>query len=719
MAAPAEVFQPGIDYRFPERGASLEPLHQGALTLAGNFYPGSQARAIREMLRELTGSAENPWASLQEMSPGEFAERIGTNGFRSLIPYLLEGYETYVRGENTWFDRTNVLTPEQKEYLREHPIASFSLEIAINTVPQIYSGGLGMLNGDGARQESDMDLPVDNISLLYSQGYFFQTIDYEGNQVETYRDQNGNEYPMEEVVDQAGQALRIAIPLGDHQVFVRAWRVSVGRNNLYLLDTNIDENDKKEDRWITGHLYGGDQDTRIRQEIVLGVGGVRLLEALGKEPGIIHLQEGHASFAVLEAIAQKVRKGVPLDKAAWDVHDSTAFTDHTVVIGDFFSEALVKRYLHPLAQMLGVDVDQIYDLGADDQGVFSMTDLALRVASKLNGVSALHTEVLKESHPRNDFESITNGVHIETWLAEPMQRLFDRYIGSQWREDAANTEIFERIYEIPEEELWSAKQEQKNRYISYLNNKHGLSLDPNILTIGSARRFATYKRGGLLLSDIEEMAEIIGDPAMPVQIIYAGKAHPHDDPGKGIINEVHRKMQVINERARKRSGNAQEGIERKTGQIVFISGYDMQLAGLLVAGTDVWMNTPLRKLEASGTSGMKAGLNGTLQLTEIDGWADEVDWSNKGWIIGSKDDDGTAMSKEEQAWVDKRDGQELRRLIRDEIAPMFYGDRAQWVARMKHTMVEVTRNFSTRRMKREQVERLYLPILEKKLQQAA
>ncbi|MFH1832746.1 MAG: alpha-glucan family phosphorylase [Candidatus Levyibacteriota bacterium] len=685
-----------------------DPLVLGKLlflsqVLAGNSHRGPIGTQARRILGKLTDGSDNPWQALQRMKPNDFATKVYSNGFQESIPAIFNGYVEYLLNKDTWFERTSVLSPKEKEYLKNHPITSFSLEIAIGKVPQIYSGGLGMLNGDVARQESDMGLPVDNVSLLYRGGYFKQEIDSEGRQKELYCDQCGHEFPMTEAVDKDGNKIGlIKIPMGDGDVFAKAWEVAIGRNNLYLLDTNIPENEKEAGKWITGHLYSSiDNDARIRQEIVLGVGGVCLLKALGKEPSIYHLQEGHAAFAVLEAIANLVENGMPLDKAGWYLQGRTVFTNHTIVVQDFFTKEQIDRYLGSLAQRMStperpVSTDELYALGEDKYG-FSMTRLALNVSAKKNGVSKIHTEKLRELYPEEEIESITNGAHIETWLGEPMQNLFDKYLGNAWREELDNTVIFNKIYEIPSEELLEAKLEQKKRLITYLNDKYGCNLSPDYLTGCIARRFAMYKRNNLLFSDISQLSEIVGNSMYPTQIIIGGKAHPSDLPSKEMIASINGKIKDL--RLKKRA--------------VFVSEYDMELARLLVSGVDLWINVPRRKMEASGTSGMKAGLNGDLHLTEIDGWGDEVKWFDKGWSIGRVDDDATKMDECQASMVDLRDANDLYRFFREEIAPMFYNRKDEWMMRMKKTMIEVSKNFTTRRMVIEQIKKLYLPILEK------
>ena len=691
----------GIEKGFLGHMTEPKALDTEAKTLAANFYHGPRTREIREALSDLTGGSDNPWRELQ-CAQGD----ISPNGSAAKISGLHSDYLEYMADLKTWLEETEILTPREKAYLKEHPIVSFGLEIAINKVPQTYAGGLGMLNGDRARQESDMGIPIINISLLYKQGYFRQEIK-DCCQVEAYCDQYGNEYPMTEAVDKNGKKINlIEVSMGEgHSVFAKVWKASVGRNTLYLLDTDIPENgdEKNSDRWITGHLYQSDADTRIRQEMLLGVGGVRLLEKLGIKPSVYHLQEGHAAFVVPEAIASLTRKGVPLEKAAWYVQDRTVFTNHTVVVNEFFSRELVCYYLVPIAVDMSLPVEQLYDLGLDNEGEFSMTTLALNVSRKANGVSSIHTEVLKEQYPGRPLESITNGVHIETWLGEPVRKLLDNYLGDDWKKTKDDETIFNKIKEIPNEKIWEAHQEQKKKLINYLNQKYGCNLSADCLTACIARRFAAYKRNGLLLRDINRLSKIVGNDENPFQLIIGGKAHPNDLDGKSIISEINKKIKD----------------ERLKGRVVFVTDYDMELASRLVSGVDLWINTPRRKREASGTSGMKVGINGGLQLTERDGWADEVDWSDKGWTIGRLEDDANKMSASERDACDERDSNELYQILENEIIPMYYLSKKEWTERMKNTMEEILIRFNTRRMVRDNIVKLYTGPIQEQLRKSA
>jgi glycogen phosphorylase len=693
-------------------GVAPDLLRRQATVLASNFYQGPSSRKTREVLGELTGDPDNPWLALSKMTDEGFRSKIASNGFGKSIPTLHKEYSEYMSKNNeTWFEKTTLLSSKEKEYLRKHPIASTGLEIAISKMPQIYSGGLGMLNGDVARQESDMGLPVNYFSILYKGGYLLQKIE-NGCQVEEYCDQNGNDYPMSEAKDTNGKPIGlIKIPMGkNHEVFVKTWEVNIGRNKAYLFDTNIPENTDQGDKGITGHLYSEvNNDTRIRQEILLGVATVRAEKALGIEHSIYHLQEGHSAFAILDATSDLVEKGMSLNEAGEKVTDKIAFTDHTVVVNDFFSKELIGYYLDSHAKRMStaqrpVTTDDLYNLGKDDQGRFAMTLLALRKSGKKNGVSEIHTEVLREQYPGQQIESVTNGVHLETWIGEPMHDLLDKHLGQAWRKDPDNKRIFNEIRLIPTNEVWEARQEQKRRLINYLNNKYGCNLSSDYLTACIARRFATYKRNSLLFYDMDKLSEIVGNDKTPLQVIIGGKAHPHDLENKyGVIKNINDKIKDF----------------RLKGRAVFVTEYDMELAKKLVAGVDLWINTPRRKHEASGTSGMKASANGVLQFTERDGWANEVEWWDKGWTIGRPEDDANKMSKEEMEIIDRRDAEETYKQFKESIVPTYYFKRGEWVGRIKNTMAEVLENFSTHRMVKQKIEKIYRPLLQKQIAQTA
>jgi glycogen phosphorylase len=387
--------------------------------------------------------------------------------------------------------------------------------------------------------------------------------------------------------------------------------------------------------------------------------------------------------------------------------DNTALTNHTIVVNDFFGKELVANYLDFIAQRLNtpespVKIDDLYDLGKDEQGRFSMTLLGMIESDQKNGVSEIHTEVLRKQYPDHEIKSITNGVHLETWFGEPMHDLLDRHLGKAWKKDLDNKEIFNGIYSIPEKELWETHEEQKRRFINYANKMYGCDLSPDDLTAGFARRFAGYKRNGLLFRDMDKLVEIVGNNEKPLQIFIGGKAHPHDLDNKRVIEYINGRIK--DPRLKKR--------------VVFVPEYDMELAKRLVSGVDLWINAPRRKLEASGTSGMKAGANGVLQLTELDGWANEVDWSNKGWTIGRMEDDATKMSWAQAETVDNRDAEEIYGKFKDDIVPMYYSGRSEWVARMRNTMAEILTNYSTRRMVEEKIEKQYRLMLQKQMAQA-
>lgn len=666
-------------------------LHRQANELAGNLYTGPHHVEVSGVLSSLTDGSDNPWLTLTRISPEDFAQRVSMNGYRASIPRLCDSYSEYQQSKDTWFEKN--VAPEVKEYLSQHPIASFSLEIAVSKMPQTYAGGLGILNGDVLRQASDMGLPYIAVSLLYKHGYFIQKIGEDGRQQEYFVTQTAQEFPMANITGKDGKPLLVKIPMGDHEISAKAYEVPVGRAKLYLLDTDIDENGQEgnADRLITANLYADwdKSNTRIRQELVLGAGGKRLLNALGIEPGVVHLQEGHAAFEPLEAAAELVEKGVSPGKAIREAVAETVFTNHTIVVGDFFPEDKVEFYLAPIAKRLGIDVKKLIALGKDKEGRFSMTQLALLFSAIKNGVSEPHSEVLRELYPRFKFESVTNGVHDETWLAKKYQDLLDKSAGEAWRQDIDDVVVFEKIRDIPNGDVWEIHQESKKIFLEYVNSKYGTNLDAEVFTAALARRFASYKRNNLILRDTDRIAGIVGNDERPMQLIIGGKAPPGDDENKNVIQEVNLKLRD----------------PRFKGRVVFLEEYDFALAKLLLSGVDLWINNPVKPLEASGTSGMKSGMNGELQLTKLDGWAAEVDWSDKGWTIG----EGV------QGRDDEKEAEDIYRKLEGEIIPTHYDRRDEWIRRMKNTMIHVLQHYSTRRMVTENFEKLYKSVIEQEL----
>ncbi|MBF8295492.1 MAG: alpha-glucan phosphorylase [Bacteroidetes bacterium] len=643
----------------------------------------------------------------------------------ALLAQLERGYERYKKYLDTssaWFHKTYSQIPPNQ-------IAYFSAEFGITECLQNYSGGLGVLSGDHLKSASDLGLPLIGVGLLYQQGYFRQYLNIDGWQQERNPENDFYTLPIALERDGEGKPIMISVDLEGRPVYAQIWRVQVGRIPLYLLDTNIPLNSQQEDQNITDQLYGGDRELRIRQEILLGIGGYRALKALGLAPAVFHMNEGHSAFLSLERcrdLMQTHKLSFPEAREASTA--GLAFTTHTPVPAgnDYFTPELVERYFGHYYRDLGLSPKEFHGLGRqdphDEHEAFCMTILALKMAGNCNGVAKLHGVVSRKMWqkvwpglPENEIPiiSITNGVHAPSWISRDMAGLYDRYLGPRWREDAGEYGLWSRVHHIPDEELWRTHERRRERLVAFARSRlrsqleargappSDLSqaaevLNSQALTIGFARRFATYKRSTLLLRDDDRLIKILTDKDRPVQIIFAGKAHPHDNPGKDLIRQiVHFERRV--------------GVRRR---MVFLEDYDMVVARYMVQGVDVWLNTPRRPLEASGTSGMKATLNGAINLSVLDGWWDEAYNVNTGWAIGR----GEEYTDETQQ--DEIESNALYDLLEKEIVPLFYSRGAddlprQWITKMKGAMRAIGPEFNTNRMVREYTERMYLPALDR------
>jgi starch phosphorylase len=608
------------------------------------------------------------------------------NGSDNSVESARARLERYLT-ETTWFN-TQSETNSTMARLKTGPIAYFCAEFGVADWLPIYSGGLGVLAGDVLKEASDLGVPFMGIGLFYNQGFFSQKIDENGRQTEIYADLDPATLPISEVLGPDGSPLRICVPVDDHEVQVRAWRLEVGRTPLYLLDADIEDNGP-EDRAITKGLYGGDRQTRILQELILGIGGVRLLQAMDIEPSVYSMNEGHAAFLGLELLRDELTR-VPLDQAIQAVRRRVAYTNHTVVPAgnDIFEHDLVREHLVPYMQRHGLSEHDLLPLGGPDR--FSMPILAFHLSGKANAVSQIHAEAIRGLDEWKQFpvEAVTNGVHVPTWLGDAMKSLFDQHLPG-WSSGAAE---WDRVGSIPAGDLWNARRAQRAQLISYLHARGlatGFSADS--LTVVWARRFAQYKRADLLASDLGRLRSLACNPERPVQVVIAGKAHPRDEGGKDVMQGL---INVI------------DGDQELASRIVFVENYKMEIAAQLVAGADIWLNTPRKPLEASGTSGMKAGDNGALHLTVTDGWAAEVDWDNVGWPLDGYDDGD--------------DADRLYHYLENEIAPMFYerdqwsGVPGAWVERMKRSMIVTLSRYSAQRMVHEYLDKLYLPLMEVK-----
>lgn len=630
--------------------------------------------------------------------------------------------------DSAYVERVRDAAAELRAYLaaqgaaEARRVAYFSAEFAIAECIRVFSGGLGVLAGDHLKSASDLGVPLVAIGLLYKDGYFTQQVDSEGWQHETYRRLVPDTLPLTEQVGPGGEPLRIRIPFPGRSVFARVWRADVGAIPLYLLDTDTEGN-VAEDRQITDRLYGGDVEHRLKQELILGVGGVRTLEALGHPIEVFHLNEGHAAFAIVERLSPELqRHGGDAEAALEAIAGETVFTTHTPVEAghDYFPADLVRRYFGPFTEATGVTWEWFFHLGESPEparaGQFCMTALALRGSRAANGVSRLHGHVSREMWRKLwDLESeadvpighITNGVHLPTWVGPVVGRLYSQYVDPEWVARSGSVD-WARVGAAPPDRIWAARQEQRARLVDRLRGTMAVQarargesgddvwtkLDEDALTIAFARRFATYKRATLLLSDLDRLARIVGDPDRPVQIVFAGKAHPRDDGGKQFVHEVFE------------LGRRQEF----RGKIMFIENYDVELARYLTRGADVWLNVPRRPYEASGTSGMKAAANGGLNLSIADGWwAEAWDQHNAwqdpiGWRIDGEGQVGTAQ--------DEHDAASLYDILENEVLPLFYkrdadGVPVGWIRRIQASVAQLCPFFNTDRMVTEYADSLY------------
>ncbi|MCK9860281.1 alpha-glucan family phosphorylase [Paenibacillus sp. ATY16] len=580
-------------------------------------------------------------------------------------------------------------------------IAYFSAEFGLDESLPIYSGGLGILAGDHIKAAADLNIPLTGVGIFYGKGYFQQHIDEGGSQHHWYPevDLEASVYPVELVRDDNGHPVIIEVPLEGRRVYAKAFSVQVGSVTLYLLNTDVESNSDA-DRRLTDTLYPGAQDIRISQEILLGIGGTRLLTALGIQPEVWHMNEGHCAFLTLERIRMLSAEGVPFETALEVVKASTVFTTHTPVPAghDVFSIEMMDRYFGDFYWQLGADRDRVLSLGSMN-GVFNMTRLAVSASSKVNGVSKLHGEVTREMFhrwmpyiPAKDIpvDSVTNGIHTGTWLAPSLKELFDRHLPSDWSLKAAEPEAWAAVREIPSIELWEEHQRAKAKMLQAF----GLPISPSDgvpLIIGFARRFATYKRALLIFNDPDRIARILGNPNCPVVLVFAGKAHPSDGPGQDLI----RKIVELSED------------ERFKNRVYMIENYAMDKAKLLVQGVDVWLNTPLKPMEASGTSGQKAALNGVLNCSVLDGWWVEGYNGRNGWAIESTIDG--------DPWLQaKQDTESLYRLLEEEIIPLYYkrGERnvpEEWVSLMKESICSLAPVYNTHRMVTDYWNKMYVP----------
>ena len=672
-------------------------------------------RRLDSVLWETTG--HNPVLMLGMVDQAKLEAAVDDEGLLAHLERVARDLDAYMAAESTWFKRAH-------GSVQAPLVAYFSAEFGLTECLSIFAGGLGVLAGDHLKSASDLGVPLVGVGLLYQQGYFRQYLNEVGWQQEAYEDNDFHNLPLTLQRRPKGSPLTVEIALPGRSVIAQVWLAQVGRVPLYLLDTNIAAN-RPEDRDITDQLYGGDIEMRIKQEMLLGIGGYRALEALSMEPTVYHMNEGHSAFLALEQIRRLMEThGLAFAEAREAASAGLVFTTHTSVTAgqDYFPPELVDRYLAGYARAFGLSRQDFLALGrrnsCDDRETFCMTILALHLAAHSNGVSRLHAQVSRRmwqvlwpAVPRDEIPiaHVTNGVHFQSWISREMKELYDRYLGPRWREELADQTVWQRADRIAAEELWRTHERRRERLVAFSRRRlrsqlqrHGASqtaldaadevLDPEALTIGFARRFATYKRATLLLSDLERLARILNDPARPVQIIFAGKAHPRDDPGKGLIKQI---VEL----------SRQDAFRRR---LVFLDDYDMAVARYLVQGADVWLNTPLRLQEASGTSGMKATANGVLNLSILDGWWDEAYQPEVGWAIGRRE------TYDNRSYQDQVEAEALYGLLEQEVVPIFYdrggdGLPRHWIARMRASIQTLCRFFNTHRMVGEYTQRCYLP----------
>lgn len=629
----------------------------------------------------------------------------------------VENFEGYMNSKNTWFNKTY---PENKNDL----IAYFSAEYGLDEILPIYSGGLGILSGDHLKSSSDLGLPLVAVGLLYKNGYFHQKINNIGMQESEYHDIDLSNLPITPVKRETGEDLIISVKMPNSRVYLKVWKIAVGRINLYLLDSDIEEN-SEEYRGITLRLYGGDQEMRIQQEIVLGIGGVTLLKELGLAPTVYHMNEGHSSFLVLELIKNIMEeKKVSFNIARDIVTAKTVFTTHTPVPAgnDIFPTDLVERYFDGFWKKLGLSKEEFLELGMkpreENKTTFNMGILALKVAGKKNGVSKLHGAVSRElfgdvwpeiAPNESPITYVTNGVHTCTWLAPTLKELYNKYLTPFWQDKIHLNETWEKINDIPDEELWNEHRLRKEKLLSLVKTNvtnrlrsSGMhydeikeitsKLNPDALTIGFSRRFATYKRATLIFKDLERITQILNDESRPVQLIFAGKAHPKDVEGQNLIKRIHEISMM----------------PQFKGKIFLLEGYDMAMARHLISGVDVWLNNPRRPMEASGTSGEKASVNGVVNFSILDGWWAEGYNQKNGWAIGTN---AEYYSYEEQ---DKADSDSIYTILENKIIPAYYnqenGISKDWISYMKNSIISTGGNYSMARMITDYTSKLYIPL---------
>ncbi len=674
-----------------------------------------EARQLFEMLDPTLWrlTHHNPVKLLQELKPERLASLGEDPIFVRQYSAVLKSYDEYMTPQGSWF-------ATRYPSLNDRAIAYFSAEFGLHNSIPIYSGGLGILAGDHCKEASDLGVPLVGLGFMYPQGYFHQRIRADGWQEAEYEPFNRLESPIRPALTPSGSPCVITVQLSHRTVSVVTWQARVGRAMLYLIDTDVPEN-LPPDRELSARLYGGDQETRLCQEILLGIGGVRVMRALGLSPAVWHANEGHSAFLMLERVREFMQGGASYSEAVELVRHTTVFTTHTPVPAghDVFPVHLMDRYFGQYWEQLGLSRDAFHRLGEHpDSGWegFNMTALALRLSANVNGVSREHARVSRSMwrnmwpgtpEERIPIRCVTNGIHAPTWVAPELNQVFSKYLSPDWADRIDDPALWHRVTEIPDTELWAVRQAMKRKLMSFIRERarqawirgrteaaqalaSGTFLDPEALTIGFARRFATYKRATLLFYDLKRLTRLLQDPWRPVQIVFAGKAHPADEPGRAFIHEVYTLCK-------------DHGIG---GHIAFLEDYDMHMAKFLVQGVDVWLNTPRPPMEASGTSGQKAALNGVPHLSILDGWWREGYDGGNGWAIPAAP---TQLDPQAQ---DAHDAEQVYRILEQDVVPLYYmrdldGIPQGWLRLVKDAIRTIGPRFCARRMVKEYTELFY------------
>lgn len=702
---------PYVALKLPQR---LERLRDITYNLWWSWHPEARALFKEIDMGLWSSSHHNPVILLQRSGP-RLEQLSKDEGFLARYDAVVRALDQYLAAKDTWFSREHADFGARK-------VAYFSAEFGLHNSLRIYSGGLGILAGDHCKTASDLGVPLVGVGFMYPQGYGQQRISVDGWQQNVYDPVDWNSSPLRPLLKDGGERLTVNVGWNGWNLYVGAWEVVCGRVKLYLMDTNVEGNSAA-DKEISGRLYGGDRTTRLRQEIVLGIGGIKLLRALGIPASVYHANEGHSSFLLLEVLREKVAAGKSFKDALAEVAESAVFTTHTPVEAghDVFDEQLVCEYFKNYWPALGLSQEEFLALGrAPGESGWNMTALALKLAGRRNGVSKRHGVVSRrmwhkiwpeKAEEKVPIDSVTNGVHLATWIQQDIAWAYTKYLGENWWDSQDDAQLWSRIAAVPDEELWRLHARNKAELLRLVRNRarerwiqsqadpaqmvaSGALLDHSALTIGFARRFAGYKRATLILRDLERLKRLVNNPFRPVQIIFAGKAHPADDGGKHLIQQVYRAAKD----------------PAFGGRLAFIEDYDMHVARYLVQGCDLWLNNPLAPLEACGTSGEKAAVNGVPSLSVLDGWWEEGYNGSNGWPIGQPGGRGAGEA------ADGADAEDIYSALEQKIVPLFYdvgNDRVPhgWVKVMKESVRSVAPRFCGNRMVKEYVDRFYAPAL--------